>query len=94
MIRSLFIAKSGLEAQQTNLDVITNNLANVNTVGYKSQRINFQELFQQAQQDGVYLPSTELLTGTDRPRCRCSRSRCTGSPAERSRRVVATDFSI
>jgi flagellar basal body rod protein FlgG len=35
MIRSLYIAKTGLEAQQTNLDVITNNLANVSTNGFK-----------------------------------------------------------
>lgn len=41
MIRSLWIAKTGLEAQQTNMDVISNNLANVNTNGFKRQRAVF-----------------------------------------------------
>ena len=35
MIRSLWVAKTGLDAQQTNLDVISNNLANVSTSGFK-----------------------------------------------------------
>ena len=37
MVRSLYSAASGMMAQQTNVDVIANNLANVNTIGYKSQ---------------------------------------------------------
>lgn len=45
MIRSLWIAKTGLEAQQTNMDVISNNLANVNTNGFKRQRAVFQICF-------------------------------------------------
>ncbi len=44
------------------LDVTSNNLANVNTTGYKSTRANFQELLQKAQMAGVALPSTQLLT--------------------------------
>lgn len=47
MIRSLWIAKTGLEAQQTNMDVISNNLANVNTNGFKRQRAVFQDLLYQ-----------------------------------------------
>lgn len=47
MIRSLWIAKSGLEAQQTNLDVISNNLANVSTNGFKRQRAVFEDLMYQ-----------------------------------------------
>ena len=43
MIRSLWIAKTGLEAQQTNLDVISNNLANVNTTGFKRSRPVFED---------------------------------------------------
>ena len=35
MVRSLYSAASGMMAQQTNVDVIANNLANVNTIGYK-----------------------------------------------------------
>ncbi len=44
MIRSLFIAATGMEAQQLNIDVIANNLANSNTTGYKRSRADFQEL--------------------------------------------------
>lgn len=47
MIRSLWIAKTGLDAQQTSLDVITNNLANVSTNGFKRQRAVFQDLLYQ-----------------------------------------------
>ncbi|GAB4175117.1 MAG: flagellar basal-body rod protein FlgG [Rhodocyclaceae bacterium] len=47
MIRSLWIAKTGLEAQQTQLDVITNNLANVSTNGFKRARAVFEDLLYQ-----------------------------------------------
>jgi flagellar basal-body rod protein FlgG len=47
MLRSLFTAATGMEAQQLNIDVIANNLANVNTVGFKKSRADFQELFYQ-----------------------------------------------
>ena len=47
MIRSLWIAKTGLEAQQTQLDVITNNLANVSTSGFKRARAVFEDLLYQ-----------------------------------------------
>lgn len=47
MIRSLFIAATGMEAQKMNIDVISNNLANVNTAGYKRSRADFQELIYQ-----------------------------------------------
>lgn len=47
MIRSLWIAKSGLEAQQLNVDVISNNLANVTTNGFKRQRAVFEDLLYQ-----------------------------------------------
>jgi flagellar basal-body rod protein FlgG len=47
MIRSLWIAKTGLEAQQTNLDVISNNLANVSTNGFKASRAAFEDLLYQ-----------------------------------------------
>ena len=54
MIRSLFIAKTGLEAQQTNLDVITNNLANVSTNGFKRSRAVFEDLlYQNVRQPGA-----------------------------------------
>ena len=47
MIRSLFIAATGMGAQKMNMDVISNNLANVNTAGYKRSRADFQELIYQ-----------------------------------------------
>ncbi len=47
MIRSLWIAKTGLDAQQTQLDVISNNLANVSTNGYKRARAVFEDLLYQ-----------------------------------------------
>ncbi|EPK8021578.1 flagellar basal-body rod protein FlgG [Providencia rettgeri] len=54
MIRSLWIAKTGLDAQQTNLDVISNNLANVSTNGFKRQRAVFEDLmYQNIRQPGA-----------------------------------------
>jgi flagellar basal-body rod protein FlgG len=47
MIRSLWTAKSGLEAQQFNVDVISNNLANISTNGFKRQRPVFEDLLYQ-----------------------------------------------
>lgn len=54
MIRSLHIAKTGLEAQQAQMDVITNNLANVGTTGFKRSRVVFEDLlYQTARQPGA-----------------------------------------
>jgi flagellar basal-body rod protein FlgG len=47
MLSSLWIAKTGLDAQQTRMDVISNNLANANTTGFKSSRASFQDLIYQ-----------------------------------------------
>ena len=47
MIRSLWIARTGLDAQQLNIDVVANNLANVNTNGYKRSRAVFEDLLYQ-----------------------------------------------
>ncbi len=47
MIRSLFTAATGMEAQQLNVDVISNNIANVNTTGYKAGRAEFEDLLYQ-----------------------------------------------
>ncbi len=44
MIRALWTSASGMEAQQMNLDVIANNLANVNTTGFKKSNVQFQEM--------------------------------------------------
>lgn len=47
MMRSMFSGVSGLKVHQTKMDVIGNNIANVNTVGYKSQRVTFSDVFSQ-----------------------------------------------
>ena len=44
MMRALWTAGSGMKAQQFNVDVISNNLANVNTTGYKKERAEFKDL--------------------------------------------------
>jgi len=44
MIRSLWTAATGMQAQALNIDVISNNLANVNTTGFKKSRADFQDL--------------------------------------------------
>ncbi|NMG33171.1 flagellar basal-body rod protein FlgG [Azoarcus sp. TTM-91] len=54
MIRSLWTARTGLDAQQTSLDVISHNLANVSTNGYKRQRAVFEDLlYQTVRQPGA-----------------------------------------
>jgi flagellar basal-body rod protein FlgG len=65
MIRSLWIAKTGLEAQQTNIDVISNNLANVSTNGFKRSRPVFEDLlYQTLRQPGAQSSQqTQLPTG-------------------------------
>ncbi|HEY8585890.1 MAG TPA: flagellar basal-body rod protein FlgG [Rhodanobacter sp.] len=53
MFSSLWVAKTGLDAQQTRMDVISNNLANANTTGFKSSRASFQDLvYQNMRQPG------------------------------------------
>ena len=47
MMRSMFSSVSGLRSHQTKMDVIGNNIANVNTVGYKASRTAFAEIFAQ-----------------------------------------------
>jgi flagellar basal-body rod protein FlgG len=65
MIRSLWIAKTGLDAQQTNLDVIANNLANVSTTGFKRSRAVFEDLlYQTLRQPGAQSSQqTQVPTG-------------------------------
>jgi flagellar basal-body rod protein FlgG len=65
MIRSLWIAKTGLDAQQTQLDVISNNLANVSTTGFKRSRAVFEDLlYQTVRQPGAQSSQqTQLPSG-------------------------------
>ena len=50
MIRALWTSASGMAAQQMNLDVIANNLANVNTAGFKKANVQFQEMMYDTQE--------------------------------------------
>jgi len=65
MIRSLWISKTGLEAQQTSMDVISNNLANVSTTGFKRARAVFEDLlYQTIRQPGAQSSEqTQLPSG-------------------------------
>lgn len=65
MIRSLWIAKTGLDAQQTQMDVISNNLANVSTSGFKRSRAVFEDLmYQTLRQPGAQSSQqTQLPSG-------------------------------
>ena len=65
MIRSLWISKTGLDAQQTNLDVIANNLANVSSNGFKRSRAVFEDLlYQTLRQPGSQsTEQTQVPTG-------------------------------
>ena len=47
MDASMWVAKTGLDAQQTRMNVISNNLANVNTTGFKRDRAVFEDLLYQ-----------------------------------------------
>lgn len=70
MIRSLWIAKTGLDAQQTQLDVISNNLANTSTNGFKRTRAVFEDLLYQTMRQPGALSSQQttipsgLMLGT------------------------------
>src|SRR5690606_7008516 len=65
MIRSLWISKTGLDAQQMQMDVISNNLANVSTTGFKRSRAVFEDLLYQTmrQPGAASSQQTELPTG-------------------------------
>jgi flagellar basal-body rod protein FlgG len=77
MVRSLYSSASGMEAQQANLDVIANNLANVNTTGFKRSKIEFQDLLYETTRQ----PGAEQGSGTQLP---------TGTQIGHGSRVVAT----
>lgn len=66
MIRSMFTSATGLRAQQLNLDVIANNLANVSTTGFKRSRVDFEDLVYQMMRDpgGQTGPNSTLPSGS------------------------------
>lgn len=59
MLRSLFTGVSGLRNHQTSLDVVSNNIANINTLGFKSGRVSFKEAYSQTIR-GASRPSSTL----------------------------------
>jgi flagellar basal-body rod protein FlgG len=63
MIRALYTAATGMNAQQANIDNIAHNLANVNTTGFKKSRIEFEDLVYQQTQ----LPGTPTSTANEAP---------------------------
>ena len=63
MLRALYSAARGMESQQLNLDVISNNLANVNTTGFKKSKIEFQDLLYQ----NIRSPGAEQGNGDQLP---------------------------
>ena len=71
MNQALWIAKTGLDAQQTRMSVVSNNLANVNTTGFKQSRAVFEDLLYQnvrqaggqSSQDTVLPSGLNLGTG-------------------------------
>lgn len=65
MMRALWTAGTGMVAQQANIDVISNNMANVNTNGFKKSRADFQDLmYQTIRQAGATTgPDSQLPTG-------------------------------
>ncbi len=63
MLRSLTTAATGMIAQQNNLDIVANNIANVNTTGFKKSRAEFQDLLSSA----VRTPGAMINQGTFQP---------------------------
>jgi flagellar basal-body rod protein FlgG len=63
MLRALYSAAAGMQSQEMNLDVISNNLANVNTTGFKKSKIEFQELLYQT----TRAPGAEQGSGNQVP---------------------------
>ena len=64
MLDSLFIASSGLNAQQTKIDVISNNIANVNTAGYKKAKVDFADILHSKFDSSRNVNGTAITTNT------------------------------
>ncbi len=83
MFRALYTAASGMQAQQTNLDTIANNLANSSTAGFRSSRMQFQDLIYQnivmpgaaASQQTTVAAGLQVGSGRAPRRRRCCRFR-------------------
>ena len=79
MMRSLYTATTGMLGQQLQIDTTSNNIANVNTTGYKKQRAEFNDLFYQTLQytgtatSETTLSPTGIEVGLGVARVRCKR---------------------
>lgn len=62
LFQTLNLSKQDMINRLVNLDVVSNNLANVNTAGYRSSRANFQELLSKVNRDGNTMLNTQILT--------------------------------
>lgn len=74
MEAALWVAKTGLDAQQTRMTVIANNLANVNTTGFKRDRATFEDLLYQSVRQGCtdlgrHRGADRLVAWHGYPRC-------------------------
>lgn len=65
MMRSLFSGVAGLKTHQTRMDVVGNNIANVNTVGFKSSTVNFADTFYQTVSAATGADATTGAAGTN-----------------------------
>ena len=64
MSNAMHVAKTGLNAQNTRMQVIANNLANVNTTGFKKDRANFESLLYQVIKESGAQTSGETKTNS------------------------------
>lgn len=75
-MRALAIAATGMDAQQTNLEVIANNIANINTTGFKRARAEFSDLLYQTERakgvanraNQAVVPKVPISASASRPR--------------------------
>ena len=67
MLRSLYTAATGMEAQETKMDVIAHNLANTNTTGFKKSRVEFEDLLS----DTIRSAAPASPAGRRQPAARC-----------------------
>ena len=65
MMRALYSGVAGLKTHQTKMDVIGNNIANVNTVGFKSQSVTFSDVFYQTTQNASGANAETGMGGTN-----------------------------
>lgn len=95
MMRALWTSASGMTAQQMNVDVISNNLANVNTTGYKKERVEFKDLLYETMDRARVMPDggkpVNLQVGHGTTPVATVKDFSTGSPEETGNKL---DFFI